>query len=140
MIQRVFTIASIPTTVTIPGTGTMPNHLVTMGGLALTANVDYSRTGRVFTFPSMAAIQRFSVKEPPDGVRRQFSTNRPFILPLASVAINGIFINPALVVFNNNHTITVNTPTPPQVGDLVELAGFGQINFRIGDVGEIREV
>ena len=140
MIQQIFTVSSIPTTITFPGTGAMPNHLVTLGGLALTPDVDYNRVGRIFTFPSLASLQKFYVKEAPDGVRRQFTTNRTFFIPIVSVAVNGVFINPAFIIFDDNHTVTVNTPTPPQVDDLVELAGFGKINFRIGDVGEIREV
>ena len=140
MIRQAFTITSIPFTVTVPGTGDMLPHLVTIGGMQVTEGIDFSRSLRTFSFPSTARPFNFTVLKAPDGNRRVFTTNRVFIIPLVFVSLNGTLLDPWLFQVLSNQSVQINTPEPPVIGDVIEMAGFSADSFTIGSVGEILEV
>lgn len=140
MIRQNFTISAIPTTVTVPGSGDMPPHIVSIGGIVLTEGVDYSRTNRVFSFPSLSQPRNLIMKEAADGIRRTFTARFPFVIPLVLVSIEGMVLAPWLFTTPTNQTVTINTPAPPAVGVKIEVSGYSPINFSVGDIGEIREV
>jgi len=139
MIRQVFTITSIPFSVTVPGTGDMPTHLVTLGGLKVTEDLDFSRDLRVFTFPSVLKPFQFTTVEVANGVRRLFTTTKVYVIPLLLVSVNGAILEPWLFEMPSNQTVEINTVEPPKQGDVIEFAGFASDSFTIGSTGEIRE-